>query len=61
MRRSDTAARELLSLITASGAVTDSSYELIEYINDVNREYAEVLAEQNINGTRALTFNNAEV
>ena len=61
MRRSDTAARELLSLITASGAVIDSSYELIEYINDVNREHAEVLVEQNINGTRALTFNNAEV
>ncbi|MDE6517602.1 MAG: hypothetical protein K2L18_07125, partial [Acetatifactor sp.] len=45
------AERELLSLITASGAITDSSYELIEYINDVNREYAEVLVEQNINGT----------
>ncbi|MDE5590706.1 MAG: hypothetical protein K2J60_16465, partial [Acetatifactor sp.] len=45
------AERELLSLINASGAVTDSSYELIEYINDVNREYTEVLVEQNINGT----------
>lgn len=45
------AERELLSLINASGAITDNSYELIEYINDVNREYTEVLAEQNINGT----------
>ncbi|MCM1058094.1 MAG: DNRLRE domain-containing protein, partial [Firmicutes bacterium] len=45
------AEKELLSLINASGAITDSSYELIEYINDVNREYAEVLVEQNINGT----------
>ena len=45
------AERELLSLINASGTVTDSSYELIEYINDVNREYTEVLVEQSINGT----------
>ncbi len=28
----------------------EKNYELIEYINDVNREYAEVLVEQNING-----------
>ncbi len=40
----------LIALVGASGAVTDSRYELMEYINDVNREYAEVLVEQNING-----------
>mgnify|MGYP000810390165 FL=1 len=28
----------------------DKNYELIEYLNDVNREHAEVLVEQNING-----------
>ncbi|MED9905179.1 MAG: DNRLRE domain-containing protein [Lachnospiraceae bacterium] len=38
----------LISLIKTTGKEKD--YELIEYVNDVNREYAEVLAEQNING-----------
>lgn len=38
----------LISLIKTSGK--EKNYELIEYINDVNREYAEVLVEQNING-----------
>ena len=28
----------------------EKNYELIEYLNDVNREHAEVLVEQNING-----------
>ncbi len=28
----------------------EKNYELIEYINDVNREYTEVLVEQNLNG-----------
>ncbi|MCM1097620.1 MAG: polymorphic toxin type 28 domain-containing protein [Ruminococcus flavefaciens] len=44
------AEKDLIALIKASGAVGNSSYELIEYLNDVNREYAEVLIEQNING-----------
>lgn len=38
----------LISLIKTTGK--EKNYELIEYINDVNREYAEVLVEQNING-----------
>ncbi len=38
----------LIGLIKTSGK--EKNYELIEYINDVNREYAEVLVEQNING-----------
>ena len=37
-----------IGLIKTSGK--EKNYELIEYINDVNREYAEVLVEQNING-----------
>ncbi|MCM1097615.1 MAG: hypothetical protein NC427_06070 [Ruminococcus flavefaciens] len=44
------AEKDLIALIKASGAVGNSSYELIEYLNDVNREYTEVLVEQNING-----------
>lgn len=38
----------LISLIKTSGK--EKNYELIEYVNDVNREYTEVLAEQNMNG-----------
>ncbi len=38
----------LIGLIKTSGK--EKNYELIEYINDVNREYAETLVEQNING-----------
>jgi len=38
----------LIDLIKTIGK--QKNYELIEYINDVNREYAEVLVEQNING-----------
>lgn len=38
----------LIGLIKTSGK--EKNYELIEYINDVNREYTEVLVEQNING-----------
>jgi len=38
----------LIDLIKTTGK--QKNYELIEYINDVNREYAEVLVEQNING-----------
>ncbi|MCM1097632.1 MAG: DNRLRE domain-containing protein [Ruminococcus flavefaciens] len=44
------AEKDLIAMIKASGAVGNSSYELIEYLNDVNREYVEVLVEQNING-----------
>lgn len=38
----------LISLIKTGGK--EKNYELIEYINDVNREHTEVLTEQNING-----------
>ena len=44
----------LISLIKTSGK--EKNYELIEYINDVNREYAEVLVEQNINGADDTTY-----
>lgn len=47
---------ELIKLIAPAGAVLTSKYELIEYINDVNREYAEVLVEQNINGRTDTTY-----
>ena len=33
-----------------NGKGKEKNYELIEYLNDVNREHAEVLVEQNING-----------
>ena len=33
-----------------NGNGKEKNYELIEYLNDVNREHAEVLVEQNING-----------
>ena len=36
---------EPIRLIAPAGAVLDSRYELIEYVNDVNREYVEVLVE----------------
>ena len=44
----------LIHLIGNRGRAED--YELIEYINDVNREYAEVLVEQNINGKTDTTY-----
>ena len=44
----------LISLIKTDGK--EKNYELIEYINDVNREYAEVLVEQNINGADDTTY-----
>ncbi|MDO5417192.1 MAG: EndoU domain-containing protein, partial [Lachnospiraceae bacterium] len=39
---------ELIGLIKTTGMNKD--YELVEYVNDVNREHAEVLMELNING-----------
>ena len=40
--------QSLIDQIKTTGK--QKNYELIEYINDVNREYTEVLVEQNING-----------
>ena len=40
--------QNLIDKIKTTGK--QKNYELIEYINDVNREYVEVLVEQNING-----------
>ena len=40
--------QELIDLIKTTGK--EKNYELIEYVNDVNREYTEVLMELNING-----------
>ncbi len=40
--------QSLIDKIKTTGK--QKNYELIEYINDVNREYTEVLVEQNING-----------
>ena len=34
----------------------NSKYELIEYVNDVNREYVEVLVEQNGGGRTDTTY-----
>ena len=39
---------DLIARIKTTGR--EKNYELIEYLNDVNREHAEVLVEQNING-----------
>ena len=39
---------DLISRIKTTGK--EKNYELIEYLDDVNREHAEVLVEQNING-----------
>ena len=39
-----------------AGAVLNSRYELIEYVNDVNREYVEVLVEQNGGGRTDTTY-----
>ena len=47
---------ELINLIAPAGATLTSKYELIEYVNDVNREYVEVLVEQNINGRTDTTY-----
>ena len=44
----------LISLIKTDGK--EKNYELIEYVNGVNREYAEVLVEQNINGADDTTY-----
>ncbi len=44
----------LIGLIKTTGK--EKNYELIEYINDVNREYTEVLVEQNINGADDTTY-----
>ena len=41
--------QSLIDKIKTTGK--QKNYELIEYINDVNREYVEVLVEQNINGS----------
>ena len=47
---------ELVRLIAPAGAVLNSKYELIEYVNDVNREYVEVLVEQNGGGRTDTTY-----
>ena len=47
---------ELIRLIAPAGAVLNSRYELIEYVNDVNREYVEVLVEQNGGGRTDTTY-----
>ena len=39
---------DLIARIKTTGK--EKNYELIEYLNDVNRDHAEVLVEQNING-----------
>ena len=39
---------DLITRIKTTGK--EKNYELIEYLNDVNRDHAEVLVEQNING-----------
>ncbi len=39
---------ELIGMIKTTGK--EKNYELVEYVNDVNREYTEVLMELNING-----------
>ena len=43
-------------LIAPAGVTLTSKYELIEYVNDVNCEYVEVLVEQNINGRTDTTY-----
>ena len=40
--------QEMIDMIKTEGK--HKNYELIEYVNDVNREYTEVLMELNING-----------
>ena len=40
--------QEMIDMIKTDGKHKD--YELIEYVNDVNREHTEVLMELNING-----------
>ena len=39
---------ELIGMIKTTGK--EKNYELVEYVNDVNREHVEVLMELNING-----------
>ena len=50
--------QELIDLIRTTGK--EKNYELIEYVNDVNRQYAEVLMELNENGylDTAYTYGN---
>ena len=51
---------DLIARIKTTGK--EKNYELIEYLNDVNREHAEVLVEQNINGrTDTLYIYGAEI
>ena len=47
-------------LIAPAGVTLTSKYELIEYVNDVNCEYVEVLVEQNINGRTDTTYTYSE-
>ena len=44
----------LIDLIKTIGK--QKNYERIEYINNVNRKYAEVLVEQNINGKKDTSY-----
>ena len=46
--------QSLIDKIKTTGK--QKNYELIEYINDVNREYVEVLVEQNINGATDTSY-----
>ena len=45
---------DLIARIKTTGK--EKNYELIEYLNDVNREHAEVLVEQNINGRTDISY-----
>ena len=36
----------------------EKNYELVEYVNDVNREHTEVLMELNINGIMDTSYGN---
>lgn len=45
---------DLIAQIKTTGK--EKNYELIEYLNDVNREHAEVLVEQNINGKTDISY-----
>lgn len=55
--------KDLMSLLNASSAFRNSSYELIRHLNDVNRKYNKVLAEQNVNdGTNTVyTYGNERI
>ena len=45
---------ELIGMIKTTGK--EKNYELVEYVNDVNREHVEVLMELNINGIMDTTY-----